>query len=124
MDAWKEAFKRMQGEVDMLILNSAAGINDWNEADAAAFALANSKIPSGTTYAWLMPVSMVGLIKVAEEQGEWSAVTALKILDGASPASIPIAQNKKASVSLNAKLAAKAGIVFPAALLKNATIVK
>ena len=124
MAAWKDAFKKMQGEADMLILNSVAGITDWNEAEGAAFALENGKIPSGTAYAWLMPVSMVGLIKVAEEQGEWSAATALKILDGASPASIPIAQNKKASVSLNAKLATKAGIVFPAALLKNATVVK
>lgn len=124
MAAWKDAFKKMQSEADMLILNSVAGITDWNEAEGAAFALENGKIPSGTTYAWLMPVSMVGLIKVAEEQGEWSAHTALKILDGASPASIPIVQNKKASVSLNAKLGAKAGIVFPPALLRNATVLK
>jgi ABC-type uncharacterized transport system substrate-binding protein len=122
--AWKDAFKRMQTEADILILNSAAGISDWNEADAASFALANGHIPSGTAYAWLMPVSMVGLIKVAEEQGEWSAQTALKILDGTPPASIPITQNKRSTVSLNAKLAGKAGIVFPAALLKNATVVK
>jgi ABC-type uncharacterized transport system substrate-binding protein len=122
--AWKDAFKKMQTETDMIVLNSVAGINDWSEAEAASFALANGKVPSGTTYAWLMPVSMVGLIKVAEEQGEWSAQTALKILGGASPASIQIVQNKKASVSLNAKLAGKAGIMFPAALLKNATVIK
>jgi ABC-type uncharacterized transport system substrate-binding protein len=122
--AWKDAFKKMQSEADMIVLNSVAGINDWNEAEAAAFALEHGKVPSGTTYAWLMPVSMVGLIKVAEEQGEWSAQTALKILGGASPASIQIVQNKKASVSLNVKLGAKAGIMFPAALLKNATVVK
>jgi ABC-type uncharacterized transport system substrate-binding protein len=124
MAAWKDAFKKLQSQADMLILNSAAGIADWNEAEAAAFALEHGKIPSGTAYAWLMPVSMVGLIKVAEEQGEWSAATAVKIMEGASPASIPVTQNKKASVSLNAKLGAKAGIVFPPALLRNATVLK
>jgi ABC-type uncharacterized transport system substrate-binding protein len=122
--AWKDAFKQMQTESDILILNSVAGISDWNEAEAATWALAHSRIPSGTTYAWLMPTAMIGLIKVAEEQGEWAAQTALKILAGTSPASIPIVQNKRASMSVNVKLATKAGIVFPAALLKNATVVK
>jgi ABC-type uncharacterized transport system substrate-binding protein len=122
--AWKDAFKRMQTEADMLIVNSVAGINDWDEAEGAAWALAHGQIPSGTTYTWLMPVAMIGLIKVAEEQGEWAAQTALKILAGTSPASIPIVQNKRASVSVNVKLAAKGGIVFPSALLKNATVIK
>jgi ABC-type uncharacterized transport system substrate-binding protein len=122
--AWKDTFTRMQTETDMLILNSVAGINDWDEAEAATWALAHGRIPSGTTYTWLMPVAMIGLIKVAEEQGEWAAQTALKILAGTSPASIPIVQNKRASVSVNVKLASKAGIVFPSALLKNATVIK
>ncbi len=121
---WKDAFKRMQGEVDVLLLGNFAGINDWNEAAAAAFAAENSRIPSGAMYDFMMPYAMLGMTKIAEEQGLWAGKTALAILKGASPASIPVTANKEAKLYLNVKLASKAGIVFKPDLVKNAEILK
>ena len=121
---WKDAFKRLQGEVDILLVSNNAGIADWDEKEAAAFAMANTQIPSGTTYTWMMPYSRMGLIRVPEEQGQWSAQTALKILGGASPGSIAIASNKRVVVHLNVKLAAKSSVVFEPAMLKGAVITK
>jgi len=60
--------------------------------------------------------------KVPEEQGEWAAQAALKILGGTSPADIPIEQNKKGRLILNLDLAEKLNITFPPSVLKNAEI--
>ncbi len=121
---WKESFKKMQGEVDVLLLGNFAGINDWNEAAAAAFAAENTKIPSGGMYDFMMPYAMLGMTKIAEEQGIWAGKTALAILKGASPSSIPVAANKEAKLYLNVKLASKAGVVFKPDLVKKAEILK
>ena len=121
---WKAAFKRMHDTMDMVIVGNNSGINDWNEAEAVAWAEANTKVVSGTVYDFLAPFSMIGLTKVAEEQGIWSAKAAMEILGGKSPSSIPIVQNKKGDVYANVKLASKAGVVFKPALVKNAIIIK
>jgi ABC-type uncharacterized transport system substrate-binding protein len=121
---WKDEFLKMQSEVDVLLLGNYSGINDWNEADATAFALANSKVPSGGMYDFMMPYSMLGLVKVAEEQGIWSAKAAVDILKGASPASIPVVRNKQGKTMINLKLAQKGGIVFKPELVRNAQVLK
>ncbi len=121
---WKDAFLKMQSEVDVLFIGPSAGINDWNDADAAAFVQANSRIPSSTIYDFMMPLAMIGYTKVAEEQGAWAGKNALEILKGASPASIPVAANKQAKILINARLAAKAGIVFKPELVKVAEVVR
>jgi len=122
MAEWKEAFTAMQGEVDMLLLGNYAGITDWKDEDAAAFALATSKVVSGGMYDFMAPYAMIGFTKVAEEQGAWAAKTGLDILKGAAPSSIAIAANKQAKIVVNPKLAAKAGVVFKPELLRNATV--
>lgn len=121
---WKAAFKEMHETMDMVVIGNQSGINDWNEDEALAWAEANTKVISGTVYDFLTPFSMLGITKVAEEQGIWSAKTALQILGGKSPSSIPIVKNKKGDVYVNVKLASKAGVVFKPALVKNATVIK
>ena len=121
---WKAAFKSMHETMDLVIVGNNSGINDWNEAEALAWAEANTKVVSGTVYDFLAPFSVIGLTKVAQEQGIWSAKAALEILGGKSPSSIPIVQNKKGDIYANVKLASKAGVVFKPALLKNATVIK
>src|SRR5512138_1470281 len=98
---WKAAFKELQGQVDVLLLGNFAGINDWNEADARAFAEANTRIPSGGMYDFMMPYAMLGLTKVAAEQGIWSGKSALAILKGEKPSSIAIAANKEGQIMVN-----------------------
>ncbi len=121
---WKDAFQKMQGEVDMVLIGNFAGINDWNEADAAAFAMANSRIPSGSIYDFMMPYVMLGYTKISDEQGAFAGTAALEILKGAAPSSIPVAANKKAKILINPRLAAKAGIVFKPELVKVAEVTK
>ena len=124
MAEWKEAFLAMQADADMIFLSNYAGISGWSDSEAAAFAMANSKVVSGTPYDFMATYAMIGFTKVAEEQGIWAARTGLDILKGAAPGSIPVAANKQAKIIVNPKLAAKAGLVFKPDLLRNATIAK
>ncbi len=121
---WKDEFRKMQGEVDVLFFGNFAGINDWNEAEAAAFALEHSRIPSGSAYDFTMPYTMLGMTKIAEEQGIWAGKAAMQVLKGAPVSSIPVTQNKEYKLFLNVKLASKAGVVFRPELVRNATVLK
>lgn len=124
LGAWNEAYAKMQREVDLVIIGNNAGIMDWNQDQAVAFAVANTRIPTGSVYDWMMPYVMLGIVKVAEEQGIWAAKSALEILKGKKPTDIPIAQNKQGRTMLNVKLATAAGVVFKPALLKNAQVLR
>ena len=121
---WKEHFRKMQGEVDVLIVGNPAGITQWDNAAAAEWALEYGKVPSGTIHEFVMPYAMLGMTKVAQEQGIWAAKTVLEIWKGKSPGSIPIARNKEAKLKINLKLATKAGVVFKPALARNAEVIK
>jgi ABC-type uncharacterized transport system substrate-binding protein len=59
-----------------------------------------------------------------EKHLEHAAKTALDIMKGASPASIPVTGNKQGKVYINPRLAAAAGIVFKPELVRNATVAK
>jgi ABC-type uncharacterized transport system substrate-binding protein len=120
---WKEAYKSMQGQVDLIVMGNKAAIPDFNDAEAAEWALANAKVPTGTINDWMMPFTMLGITKVPEEQGIWSVKAALKILGGTPPSGIPVAKNAQGNLLLNVKLATKAGIIFKPALIKNAKVV-
>ena len=120
---WKEAFKKMQGEVDMVLFGNTAGLPDWNEAEAKAWVMEHTKVPSGCAYDFMMPFAMLGLTKIEEEQGAWAGATALRILKGESPAAIAIAANKDSKSFINVKLATKAGVVFKPELVRAATVV-
>lgn len=117
---WENAFKKMQEEVDILIFENNAGISDWNDEEAEKFALENSKIPSGTLNDWIMKTVLIGYTKVPGEQGEYSAQTALKILDGISPTVIPEMTNKKGDLMLNLKIAKKLNLAFTPAMIRAA----
>jgi ABC-type uncharacterized transport system substrate-binding protein len=121
---WKAKWKQLQKEVDIILFENNAGIANWNNDEAKAFALAETKIPTGTTNAWIMDYALLGITKIAEEQGEWSADAALQILDGASPSSIPVTKNKRGKLSVNLGIAEKLGVVFAPSILKNAEIIK
>jgi len=71
-----------------------------------------------------MKYALLGITKIPEEQGEWQAGTALKILDGASPSSIPLVKNKRGKLMVNLKIAEKLGAVFSPSVLKNAETTK
>ncbi|MBN2298157.1 MAG: ABC transporter substrate-binding protein [Deltaproteobacteria bacterium] len=107
---WKDKFVQIQKEADLLIIGNNASIRDWNEEEALSFVLKNSKIPTGAIYEWITPYALMGATLMPEEQGQWSARTALKILDGTPPSSIKIAMNKKINLIVNQKIADAMGI--------------
>ena len=119
---WKDSFVKMQDKVDVLFFGNSAGINDWNDKEAAAFAQANTKVVTGGIYDFLMGYVMLGYTKIAEEQGIWAGKAALDILKGTAPSAIPVTTNKQAKIYINPKLAAKASVVFKPELVKNAQV--
>jgi ABC-type uncharacterized transport system substrate-binding protein len=72
----------------------------------------------------MAPYVLADLGKLPEEQGEWAAGAALKILGGTPVSEIAIEQNKKGRLILNLNLAEKLEIVFSPSLLKSAKIIE
>jgi hypothetical protein len=121
-DELKSAFIRAQKEVDMLHVSNYAGIDRWDTEEAEEFFLNHTRIPTGARLPWMKPYALITLAKIPEEQGIWAAKTALKILDGTPPSSIPIVTNERARLAINMKVARRLGIVFDPAVLEAAEI--
>lgn len=109
-EEWKTMYMGLQGQVDMAILINNAGISNWDNEKAIEFVDKNTKIPTGTNNTWMMVFSLLGIIKMPEEQGQWSAQAALKILDGTPPNKIPITHNKQGKLYFNLRLGKIFGI--------------
>ena len=123
-DEWKDSFLKLQDQVDIIIFENNAGIEGWDETEAENFTLENTKVPVGTTNPWIMNYSLLGLTKVPQEQGEWSAQTALEILDGSDPAKLEEVTNKQGKLYLNLKQAEKLDVLFDPVMIKNAEIIQ
>jgi len=65
---WKTGLDLAQN-YDFVIMGSHSGISNWDSKEAEAFASEHSKIVSLTNHEWMMPYSMVGYTKIAEEHG-------------------------------------------------------
>jgi len=122
-DEFKQAFLRMQTEVDMLHLRNYTGIEGWDTEAAETFLLQNIRIPTGSVTPWMKRFVIFNLATQPEEQGEYAATTALRILDGTRPGDIPLAQNSRAQLTMNLKMAQAAGIVLPVSLLQMAEVI-
>jgi hypothetical protein len=122
-DEFKRAYLEMQSAADMLITGNYTGIAGWDDAAARAFIMDSTRIPTGYVDGYMTPLVLITMGKLPEEQGEYAADVALRILRGARPSNIPLVENKKVVLGLNLVLAEKLGIVFSPALLKNAGIV-
>ncbi|MDM8545208.1 ABC transporter substrate-binding protein [Candidatus Venteria ishoeyi] len=121
---WKEKYLQLQDEVDMLMMLNHAGINDWDIEAAKHFVEKNTQIPSGTMNKWDMPYAMLGITKIAQEQGRWAAHASLKIIQGIKPREIAITQNTEGKLILNMRIVNKLGIHIALPLLRIATFVK
>lgn len=120
---WKAEFKRLQSEVDVLIVGNTAGMKDWVETEAEQFALENTHIPTGCLLDWMTPIAFLGATRSAKEQGTYAAATALKILSGTPPATIPVVRNVQANIIINMRIAKKLGIKVPNSFFKIAKLV-
>ncbi len=124
-DQWKNAFARLQGESDLLICSSASGVQGWDGDAAVEFAKATVRVPTGTTLPTMMGVSMLGIVRVPEEQGWWVGQQAKRILGGKTGIDhIEVTANQNNRMLLNLALASQVGIAFAPELIKAATIVE
>jgi ABC-type uncharacterized transport system substrate-binding protein len=118
--SWKKQFLELQEKVDMIIFAAPEGIKNWDKEEAARFIYEHVRVPIGAGQRDVMPFALIGVSKVPQEQGEYAARIALRILDGEKPSEIPIATNKKGYLYLNLKMAGKLNIVFTPSMLKSA----
>jgi ABC-type uncharacterized transport system substrate-binding protein len=110
---WQETYRRVQSEVDILIIGNTSGIRDWDGNAAMKTILSETKIPTGCVLDFLTPYTFVGCIKLASEQGHWAAETALKVLNGVPVNSIPIGEPVDGRLIVNFKIAEVLGIKVP-----------
>jgi len=123
LSEYQREFLRAQQEVDILYLGNNAGIADWDDAAAEVFMMENIRIPTGAVLPWMKKQVVFTLAKLPEEQGEYAAATALRILAGSRPEDIPLCHNKLAHLSVNLKMAKAVGLILPVSLLKTAEVI-
>ncbi len=119
MQDWMAAYEKAQAQ-DLIIMGSNAGINDWDPEKVRNFVAGSAKRLSVTNHYWMMPYTMLGITKVAEEQGEWAGKTALKILSGMRPGEIPIVANSRRDIWINPEVLSAADISLPRGLKRKA----
>lgn len=102
---WRNKYRELQSSVDILLVGNSAGTEGWDDSAAASYVEKNSRIPSGAIHGHMTPFALIGYTKLAEEQGEWAAKTALRIIDGTSPADISISRNTQGRLIINARIA-------------------
>ncbi|MEW5871340.1 MAG: ABC transporter substrate binding protein [Chloroflexota bacterium] len=122
-DEFKQQFLLIQEQADILITGNYVGIQDWDDAAAQAFIIDNSRIPTGYVDGYMTPLVLITMGKIPEEQGEYAASVALKIIAGAQPSDFPVTTNKQTVLGINLVIAEKLNITFAPSLIKNAEIV-
>ncbi len=118
---WIEAYRAAQ-DYDFVVMGSNAGINDWDTGRAVEAILPLTRRLSVTSHEWMMPVSMLGMTKVPEEQGEWAGQVALQILAGSAPDSMPVVANRKWDLYINPTLVDAAKVELPNQLVSKGKV--
>src|SRR3989344_497049 len=119
MKEWEAGYEKAQ-RTDFVVVGNNSGLDDWDQDRARRYALAHVKTLTVTNYDWMADTAMLAVTKIAEEQGEWAAETALAILGGMKPSQIPIVPNRRWNLFVNSALLDKAGIRLPAHLMHQA----
>jgi ABC-type uncharacterized transport system substrate-binding protein len=125
-EQFQKAYLDLQNRADMLILTPPSFLTSSEELQAQArqFILENTKIITGSVESWIAPYTVFCFSKSPQEQGRWAAETALKILGGTAPSSIPVARNQQAVLYLNMPLARRLNLVFPVQMLEQAVLLQ
>lgn len=123
LENFKAKYAEIQDKVDILIFSNSAGIENWDDAAAEEYILANTKVPTGSMQPFMQNFVTVVFGKVSEEQGAWSANTAMEIMGGKAVSDIPVVTNKEGMIIVNGKLAEASGVELPAELVEIASVV-
>ena len=117
---WKKGFSELQSKVDMIVIESDGGLYNDHADEMKAFVEKTSKVPSGSSYDFMAPYALITYAKVAEEQGAWSAESAMEILKGKSPAAIQVAKNSQGKLIVNTRIAKSLGADLPFEIIQSA----
>ena len=117
-EAWVEAYTRAQ-EYDLVIMGSRNGVKNWDHEMALAAVMKHTRKLSVTNHGWMMPYTILGMTKVSREQGEWAGEIAVKILDGARPADIPVVPNRQRDIWVNENILSASGLQLPHELMRK-----
>jgi len=109
---WKNAFISANQNFDLIYLPTNGSIKNWDKAEAVETVSQNLKVPVITCDDFMMPYCVFGMTKVASEQGQWAAKTALEILNGKSIGEIPLTRNNQSKVFINQELANRIGFTW------------
>ncbi|MCP4688323.1 MAG: hypothetical protein GY859_09740 [Desulfobacterales bacterium] len=123
-DELKKKFMALQEESHLMIMLELRSVDGFDHDEMVAFVEEHTKIPTGAMQKFLADYALVVFSKIGQEQGEWAANAALKILGGKSPGEIPVVANKKGKIYLNARIAKKLEIKLPYKLVKQAEIIR
>ena len=123
---WLATHAAVQNEHQFIVLGSYSGIKDWETraAEIEDTVRRQTRRLSVTNHGWMMPFATLGMTKVPEEQGQWSAEAALAILDGTPPSEIPIIANRRWDVWVNEKLLEASNQVLPSSLKRKAKTIQ
>jgi gluconate transporter len=110
---WKRAFVAGQEESDVMYLPTNGAVQGWDAEAAAEWVRRNIRKPVVTCDDFMIPYAAFGLTKVASEQGEWAAQSALAILRGKRPDAIPVTANRRTRCFFNPELAGRIGFRAP-----------
>lgn len=111
---WKRAFVAAQDEADVVYLPTNGAIHGWDAQAAVQWVRGHIRKPVVTCDDFMMPYAVFGLTKVAREQGEWAARSALEILHGKRLGDIPVVANHQTRCYSNPGLAARIAFPLPA----------
>lgn len=119
-EKWKAKFAEGNQNYDLIYISTNGAIKGWDKQEAIAFIQQHIKVPVVTCEDFMMPYAVLGMTKVASEQGHWAAQTAKQVLKGADIRQIPVTKNKKAVTWFNEALAEKINFQPDSGFLKNA----
>lgn len=117
-EEWVKAYARAQ-EYDLVIMGSRNGINHWNHQMALDAVLKSTRRISLTNHGWMMPYTILGMTKVSREQGEWAGKTAIEILGGTKPGTIPVVPNRQHDIWINNRILDATGLRLPTELMRK-----
>ncbi|MDX8397697.1 MAG: ABC transporter substrate binding protein [Mariprofundaceae bacterium] len=115
MQAWQSAYLQAQ-QYDLIVLNNIAGISDWDKQQAIDYITKHTQKLTVTTYDFMMPYTILGMTKIAEEQGRWAADVATHVLQGRSPGDIPVVANRLHNLYINQTILTASTIKLPYSL--------
>ena len=104
---WKTKFEEANRNYDLIYISTNAAVKGWKKEEAVNFISSHISVPVVTCEDFMMPYAVLGITKVAGEQGTWAAESAIRILNGVNPSDIPRTMNRQRKIWLNATLAGK-----------------